>query len=245
MSTGNCGGCAPAAEICLRDVPDMDYLSTDQPQPRGELLVRGNTLFREYFKNAKGTEEAMTEDGWFCTGDIATVDSMGRFAIIDRRKQLLKLAQGEYIAPERIENVFLANCGWLQTGFIHGDSVKTSLVGLFGIDPEGFAPWASKILGKKIDMHDLDACRAACSDPKVRKQAQKELDALARKNKFNRWEYCKALYLYLDPFTEENGLLTPTMKLKRSQTAKHYRDHIDQLYTEVDAIHAANPKAKL
>jgi long-chain acyl-CoA synthetase len=210
MSTGNVGGCAPAAEICLRDVPDMDYLSTDQPQPRGELLVRGNTLFREYYKNAQGTKEAMTEDGWFCTGDIATVDALGRFAIIDRRKQLLKLAQGEYISPERIENIFLSNCGWLQTAFIHGDSDKSSLIGIFGIDPEGFAPWASKITGKKFEMTDLDACKVACQDERVVNQAYKELDALARKNKLNRYEFVKGVLLFVDPFTEDNGLLTPT-----------------------------------
>jgi long-chain acyl-CoA synthetase len=188
----------------------MDYLTTDQPQPRGELLVRGNILFREYYKNPEGTKEAMTEDGWFRTGDIATVDALGRFAIIDRRKQLLKLAQGEYISPERIENIFLANCGWLQTAFIHGDSDKSDLIGIFGIDPEGFAPWASKITGKSLEMTDLNACRAACHDERVVKQAYKELDTLARKNKLNRYEFCKAVLLYMDPFTEDNGLLTPT-----------------------------------
>jgi long-chain acyl-CoA synthetase len=210
MTTGNVGGCAPAVEICLADVPDMDYLTTDSPQPRGELLVRGNTVFREYYKNPQGTKEAMTEDGWFRTGDIATIDSLGRFAIIDRRKQLLKLAQGEYISPERIENIFLASCGWLQTAFIHGDTDKESLIGVFGIDPEGFAPWASKITGNKFEMGDLEACRVACQDDRVVKQAFKELETLAKKNKLNRYEFLKAVLLFVDPFTEDNGLLTPT-----------------------------------
>lgn len=210
MSVGNCGGPAPATELCLRDVPDMEYFSTDKPQPRGELLVRGNTIFSEYWRNPEGTKGAMTEDGWFCTGDIATVDSLGRFAIIDRRKQLFKLAQGEYISPERIENIFLSNCGWLATGFIHGDSDKTALVGLFGVDPEGFAPWVSKVLKKKIEPTDIKLIKDACNDPKVRAAALKELTVISKKNLLQRFEYCRALYLFLEPFTEANGLLTPT-----------------------------------
>jgi len=245
LTTGNVGGVAPAAEIILADVPDMEYLTTDKPQPRGELLVRGNILFREYYRNPAGTKEAMTEDGWFRTGDIATVDSLGRFSIIDRRKQLLKLAQGEYISPERIENIFLANCGWLQTAFVHGDSNKSSLIGLFGVDPEGFAPWASKITGKKVEISDLEACRVAARDPKVLKQASAELEALAKKNKLNRYEYVKGAMLLVDPFTEDNGLLTPTMKLKRSQAAKYYRTQIDGLYSQIDAQSAGSFKARL
>jgi long-chain acyl-CoA synthetase len=210
MSVGNCGAVAPAAELCLRDVPDMGYLSTDSPQPRGELLIRGNTLFREYWRNPEGTAAAVDADGWFATGDIATVDSLGRFAIIDRRKQLLKLAQGEYISPERIENLFLGSSGWLATAFVHGDSDKASLVGLFGVDPEGFAPFASKVLKKKIDEKDYAAIKQACADPKVRKAATKELADIARKNRLNRYEYCRAIYLDLEPFTEANGLVTPT-----------------------------------
>jgi long-chain acyl-CoA synthetase len=210
MTTGNVGGCSPAAEIILADVPDMEYLTSDKPHPRGELLVRGNMLFREYYKNSAGTKDSMTEDGWFRTGDIATVDDLGRFSIIDRRKQLLKLAQGEYISPERIENIFLASCGWLQTAFVHGDSDKSNLVAVFGIDPEGFAPWATKLSGRKVDMMDLESCRAACQDEKVIKQAHIELEALSKLNKLNRYEYVKGFILLVDPFTEDNNLLTPT-----------------------------------
>jgi len=210
MSVGNCGAVSPAAELCLRDVPDMGYMTSDSPQPRGELLCRGNTLFREYWGNPEGTAEAVDADGWFGTGDIATVDSLGRFAIIDRRKQLLKLAQGEYISPERIENIFLSNCGWLASGFMHGDSDKSSLVGLFGVDPEGFAPYASKILKKKIDQKDYAAIKQACVDQKVVKQVAKELADVAKKNRLMRYEYCRGLKLYLDPFNEANGLMTPT-----------------------------------
>ncbi|KAK5239972.1 medium-chain fatty acid-CoA ligase faa2, partial [Cryomyces antarcticus] len=105
FSSGNCGAVAPSTEACLLDVPDMEYMSTDQPHPRGELLLRGPTRFREYFRNPAETEKAILPDGWFRTGDICSIDGMGRVRVIDRVKNVLKLAQGEYISPERIENV--------------------------------------------------------------------------------------------------------------------------------------------
>jgi long-chain acyl-CoA synthetase len=210
MTVGNCGAVAPGLEVCLRDVPDMEYLSTDKPQPRGELLIRGYTVFREYWRNPEATKKDLDEDGWFATGDICTIDSMGRVAIIDRRKNVLKLAQGEYISPERIENVFSANCGWIASAYVHGDSDKASLVGIFGIEPEHFAPFASKVLGRKIEQLDIKGLEEACEDPRVKQQALKELHKVARKSRFNKYEYVRALCLFLEPFTIENELLTPT-----------------------------------
>ena len=113
FSAGNCGAVTPCTELCLMDVPDMEYLSTDKPHPRGELLIRGPTVFKQYYKNDAETKKSFTEDGWFRTGDICSIDELGRFRIIDRVKNVLKLAQGEYISPERIENVYLGNLPWL------------------------------------------------------------------------------------------------------------------------------------
>jgi long-chain acyl-CoA synthetase len=210
MSVGNCGGVGPSGEICLRDVPDMEYYSTDKPHPRGELLIRGNTVFREYLKNEKETKKALDNEGWFATGDICTVDELGRFSVIDRVKNLLKLSQGEYISPERIENVYLANLGFLQTAYIHGDSSKSALVGIFGIEAEGFAPFASRVLGKPVDMMDGEAIEAACQNEKVKAAVLKELERVGTENKFNRYERCRAFALFREPFTPENNLMTPT-----------------------------------
>ncbi|KAI9823325.1 MAG: hypothetical protein M1832_002549 [Thelocarpon impressellum] len=231
-SAGNCGAIAPCSEACLMDVPDMDYLTTDKPQPRGELLLRGNTLFREYFRSEAETKKAILEDGWFRTGDICTVDAMGRFTIVDRVKNVLKLAQGEYISPERIENVYLSNCSWMAQAYVHGDSVQTFLVAIFGVQPDVFAPWASKILGTKVAADDRAALHAAAQDPRVRKAVIKELDHIGKRGKFNSYERVRNCYLYVEPFTVENELLTPTLKLKRPQTAKKHRTDLDKLYEE-------------
>lgn len=210
MSAGNCGAVVPCMEACLMDVPEMEYYHTDLPHPRGELLLRGPARFKEYYRNPTETEKAILPDGWFRTGDICSIDEVGRFTIIDRLKNILKLAQGEYISPERIENVYLAHCTWLAQAYVHGDSTQNFLVAIFGVNPETFAPFAAKILGRPVPPDDKAALQAAMNDPRVRSAVIKELDRVGKKNKFNSYERVKNAYLLLDPFTLDNGLLTPT-----------------------------------
>lgn len=210
FSAGNCGAVSVGMEACLQSVPDMEYLITDSPNPRGELLLRGLPRFKEYYKNPAETEKALDADGWFRTGDIAEIDSLGRFKIVDRVKNVLKLAQGEYVSPERIENVYLANTNVIAQAYVHGDSVQSFLVGVFGVDPVAFSAFATKILGKTVKADDFDAIRAACKDEKVKAAVLKDLDKIGRKSKFNRWELVRKVHLELEPFSIENELLTPT-----------------------------------
>lgn len=210
LTAGNCGRLAPSVEACLASLPDMEYSVDDKPYPRGELLLRGPTLFREYFKNPEETNKAMTEDGWFRTGDVCSVDEMGRFIIIDRRKNVLKLAQGEYISPERLEGVYLSELGYLAQGYIHGDSVQTYLVGIFGVQPDAFAAYASKVLGRTIGATDNDAIKSILDDEKVRSSVLRDFEKVARKHKLAGYERVKNCSLMFEPFTVENDLLTPT-----------------------------------
>ncbi|KAL9111583.1 MAG: hypothetical protein Q9227_004071 [Pyrenula ochraceoflavens] len=245
FTSGNCGAPIPCNEACLRSVPDMEYTVNDKPQPRGELLLRGPGLFSGYYKNTAETEKVMTEDGWFCTGDIATVDSLGRFQIIDRRKNVLKLAQGEYVSPERIEGVYLNACPYLATAFVHGDSSQTFLVAIFGVQPDVFAGWAGNILGTKIGPTDCEAIKKAASSKAVREAVLKDINKAGRKKKFAGFEHVKNCYVYLEPFSIDNDLLTPTLKLKRPPTVKKYRKELDALYAEALNEEKTKPKAKL
>ncbi|EXJ60393.1 long-chain acyl-CoA synthetase [Cladophialophora yegresii CBS 114405] len=231
FSVGNCGAVVPCSEACLISVPDMEYTVEDKPHARGELLLRGGSVFTGYYKNPEETAKAFTDDGWFRTGDICSVDEMGRFRIIDRRKNVLKLAQGEYISPERIEGVYLSSCSYLAQGFVHGDSSQTSLVAIFGIQPDVFAPFASKMLLRPISATDIPALKAACEDPQVKEAVLKDLDKCGRKMKFAGYERVRSFKLMIDPFTIENELLTPTLKLKRPNAAKKYRSILDELYS--------------
>lgn len=210
-STGNLGAVMPVIEACLESAPDLEYTVHDKPNPRGELLVRGSVLFKGYYKNDEETKKTLEPDGWFHTGDICEIDNLGRFKIIDRKKNVLKLAQGEYISPERIENVYLGSTPLIAMAYVHGDPKESTLVAVFGIDPETFAPYASKILKTTLSPTDRTALKAAANEPKVKKAFLKLLDDIARKHKFNSYERVRNCYMDIDPFSIDNELLTPTL----------------------------------
>ena len=210
FTTGNIGPPCPSVELCIESVPEFDYTVDDKPNPRGELLMRGPVIFKEYFRNPEETAKAIEPDGWFHTGDIVEVDKMGRFKIIDRKKNVLKLSQGEYISPERIENVYMGSTNLIAMAFVHGDPKESSLVAIFGIDPVNFAPYASKILKKDIPADNKEELKAAANDPRVKREFLKLLDKIGTSHKFNSFEKVKNCYLDIEPFSIENELLTPT-----------------------------------
>lgn len=117
----------------IQDVPEMNYLSTDMMDgvniPRGELCVKGTNITRGYFKDPEKTKETIDSNGWMHTGDIVMVATNGTLKIIDRKKNIFKLQQGEYVAPEKIENI-LVNCKWLAQVFVYGDSLQTYLIAI-------------------------------------------------------------------------------------------------------------------
>lgn len=237
---GHCGPPAINVEIRLKDVPEMNYFSTDKPHPRGELLMRGPIIFDTYYKDPKKTAEVFDADGWFCTGDVAKIDELGRVYIVDRVKNFFKLAQGEYVAPERIENQYLSACDLISSVFITGDSVQTFLVGILGVNPETFSVFASKILNRPVDPTDSHQIAAACDDRAIRTAVLRQLDQIAAKAKLQGFEKVKNITLRLDPFTLENELLTPTMKVKRPQGLQYFRPEIDRMYAEGELLKAAD-----
>lgn len=209
-SVGNLGPPLPNLELCLESVPDFNYSVEDKPYPRGEVLMRGPAMLAGYYKNEEENQKVIEADGWFHSGDIGEIDSLGRLRIIDRKKNVLKLAQGEYISPERIENVYLGNCNLLATAYVHGSPKEATLVAIFGVDLEAFPPFASKVLGKPVPAGDHTAISAAAREPKVIEAVIKILDKIGRGHKFNKYENVRGIHLVIDPFTVDNGLLTPT-----------------------------------
>jgi long-chain acyl-CoA synthetase len=207
VSSGHVGPPAPSCISKLRDVPSMNYFSTDKPFPRGEICIKGNNCFKGYYKEPGKTAETLSADGWVYTGDIGYWDDKGRLVIVDRVKNIFKLAQGEYIAPEKVEVVYQKH-ELVAQSFVYGDSLQSTLVGIVVPEVDPFLAWAKEqgFPGK--------TAQELVQDKNVRKAFQKVLEAHGRQNDLKGFENVKAVYLDLDPFTPENGLLTPTFKLK-------------------------------
>lgn len=224
--TGHVGSPNPSCEIKLVDVPEMNYTSDDQPYPRGEICVRGPIIFQGYYKDNVQTKEVIDEDGWLHTGDIGLWLPGGRLKIIDRKKNIFKLAQGEYIAPEKIENVY-AKCKFVAQCFVYGDSFNSCLVAIVAVEQDILRDWAESAGIKYEDLRQL------CVDPRARAAVLADMDAIAKQAQLRGFEYVKAVTLVLEPFTMENGLLTPTFKIKRPQAKAYFAKAIADMYAEL------------
>ena len=179
-----------------------------------------------YFKNEGKTKETIDEEGWSHTGVIGEWKTNGSLKIIDRKKHIFKLAQGEYVAPERIENVYLT-AGCVSQIFVTGDSLKSFLVGIVVPDFEGFSSWCEKnVVGISGDVEFSELC----GNELVREKVLQELTRVGKVNKLNGFEQVKRIYLECDPFTAEKGMLTATLKSKRPQLAKFYEGKVEELY---------------
>lgn len=221
---GTVGPVLPVLSMRLDAVPEMNYDPNAVP-PRGEVCVRGPAVFTGYYKDDEKTKEVLESDGWFHTGDIGELTPSGALKIIDRKKNIFKLAQGEYIAVEKVEGVYKKNTGVEQI-WVYGDSFKSALVAVV-VPTEGHLKAVAKEAGVATDG---SSSAELCANPAVVKAFLADLTATAKEGKLKGFEIARALHLTMDQFTVENDLLTPSYKLKRPQLQKKYQPQIDTMY---------------
>lgn len=225
---GSCGSTGVSCEVKLVSREEMGYTADEH---KGELLIRGPGVFPGYFKNDEETSKVLDSNlGWFSSGDIARIDpNNGRIYIIDRVKNFFKLAQGEYISPEKIENIYLLKNPIIQQLYIHGDSIRHWLVGIVGISHE---------LGIKFLNDECGYNRADMSVAEIFQELNKvENKAIFLKkinqnvsSSINGLEKLHNIHIELNPLTLDRNVVTPTFKIKRGVASKFFASIFNRLY---------------
>ncbi|KAF5942641.1 hypothetical protein HYC85_020283 [Camellia sinensis] len=217
---GTVGPPVPNVDVCLESIPEMGYDALSST-PRGEICIRGDTLFSGYYKREDLTKEVLI-DGWLHTGDVGEWQPNGSMKIIDRKKNIFKLSQGEYVAIENLENVYGSVTG-IDSIWVYGNSFESFLVAVVNPNKQVLERWAEEN-GVPGDFNSL------CENPKAKQNVLVELTRIGKEKKLNGFEFIKAVHLDPEPFDMERDLLTPTFKKKRPQLLKYYQNIVDNMY---------------
>mmetsp|Transcript_66083 Transcript_66083/g.162657 ORF Transcript_66083/g.162657 Transcript_66083/m.162657 type:complete len:793 (-) Transcript_66083:350-2728(-) len=255
IKTGTCGGPLPCTEFKLVDTDDykrsdvypktaqefaasFSFKGTFDPKmagknvQRGEVCMRGPNISAGYFKNDKDTRETFV-NGWLHTGDIGQWNEDGSLQIIDRKKNIFKLAQGEYVAPEAVE-ASVGSSKWVSQAFVYGNSFETCVVAIIVPDKDTLMPYAAS-KGIRGSMADV------CKNQEIKKFIFDDMIACAKAVGIKGYEIPKDIAFEPEinalgqGFTIENECLTPTLKLKRPQLQKRYQGQIDAMYNKIKA----------
>ncbi|KAL7719638.1 Long-chain-fatty-acid--CoA ligase [Entamoeba marina] len=210
----------PGATFRLTNCPDLDYLVSNTP-PSGEIEIKGDFLFTHYFNDEESTKEAFTDDGFFKSGDIGVLNDDGTISVVDRRKNMFKLSQGEYIAVEPLERLYCSH-PFIEQFFVFGVSSDSFIVGVLVPDLDELKRFLENknIGGKLEDIVSSDVVKLA---------VLKELDRYARDQGAKGYEVVKNIHIELEPFSEQNGLLTPSFKIRRVEAKKKYLNILNDL----------------
>ena len=199
-----------------RAIPNVDIrIAAD-----GEIEVRGPNVMRGYYNKPEETRAVFTDDGWFKTGDIGTLDADGYLRITDRKKELFKTSGGKYISPQPIEQA------------IKGSRFVNQVV-LIGAERKFPAAlivpvWEQVESYCKLKGIEVNSRRELCEHPRIIDLFQRQIERLTPN--LARYEKIKKIALLENEFTIEGGELTPTLKVKRRVIDEKYRDVIEKLY---------------
>lgn len=203
----------PVTAYKLVDVPELGYFGTDRPYPRGELLVKSEILSPGYYCRPDATGTLFDDEGYYHTGDIMAETAPDHLVFVDRRNNVIKLSQGEYVALSQLESVFVASPHVRQI-FVYGSSGRDCVLAV--VVPE-----------------------TAAGHPATKTVILDSLRRIARDNTLRPYEVPRDILIEPEPFSVGNGLLTATAKPARPALAARYRDALEQLYADIADRRAA------
>ncbi len=184
----------PVIDYKLVDVPELGYFATDRPYPRGELLVKTITATPGYYKRPEVTAQTFDAEGYYRTGDVMAEVARDQLVYVDRRNNVLKLAQGEFVAVANLEAIY-AGAPLVRQIFVYGNSERSSLLAVIVPTDEALSRYA-----------DLDELTVALRET---------LRSAARAAELQSYEVPVDFLIETEPFTVANGLLSGVGKLLR------------------------------
>jgi fatty acid CoA ligase FadD9 len=194
----------PVIDYKLVDVPDLGYFATDRPYPRGELLLKTGNMFPGYYKRAETTANVFDADEYYRTGDVFAEVGPDRLVYVDRRNNVLKLAQGEFVTLAKLEAVF-GNSPLVRQIYVYGNSAQPYLLAV-------------------VVPTDVNASKSAIAE---------SLQNVAKEASLQSYEVPRDFIIETTPFTLENGLLTGIRKLAWPKLKQHYGERLEQLYADL------------
>lgn len=224
-TAGAVGAPLACLDVKLVDVVDAGYLHTNNP-PQGEVWLRGDSITSGYLNRDKENKEAFV-DGWFLTGDIGQWDSNGLLSIIDRKKNLVKTRNGEYIAIEKLESQY-RTCELAANVCVYADPEKTKPICLVVVNESALKKFAQQhnIAGTHQDAEDM------CQDKKIQSAVHERMLEIGRAGGLKGIELVEAVILIDQEFTPQNGLVTSAQKLNRKKIQEKFQSQIDAAYAQ-------------
>lgn len=202
----------------LKDVPELGYYTTDRPYPRGELCVRTKATISGYFKNAEATARLMGGDGYVHTADIMEERGPDHLVYIDRRNDVLKLAQGDFVAVGALGTTIESRSEVVHQIYLYGTALRSYLVAV--VVP-------NLALVRQTLGHDPD-------EAELRAIVRADLTRVAAEAELRPFEIPRDFVIETEPFSQEKGLLTPTGKRSRPAIQRAYGDQLEQLYADLE-----------
>lgn len=208
----------PVTEYRLRDAPELGYFITDKPNPRGEFCFKSTGGITEYYKQPEATKGLFDEDGFQCTGDIVEELAPDHIVIIDRRKDVLKLSQGEFVAVGPLGTVFEGGSAVLKQVYLYGNSVRSYLLAVIVPDEKA----VQTLLG------------GTPSEEEIRSLIRDELRAVGTAEGLRSFEIPRDFIVERASFSQENGLLSSVRKRLRPALKRKYGTQLEAIYAAAE-----------